>query len=33
MKELLPKGKMCFLFYHDSSSCAAISPVLLREFI
>lgn len=33
MKELLPKGRTCFLFYHDFSSCAALSPVLLRELI
>lgn len=32
MKELLQKGRTYFLFYHDSSSSAALSPVL-REFI
>lgn len=32
MKDLLPKGRTYFLFYHDSSSSAALSPVL-REFI
>lgn len=33
MEELLPKGRTYFLFDHDSSSSAAFSPVLLREFI